>query len=80
MSVNGAEPLHTYTIFARPTDMPLCPFVVREFLITPQGARAGALLGIGNTLDEARALLPSSADACFPRNENDAPTIVETWM
>jgi hypothetical protein len=80
MSVNGREPLRTYTIFARPADMPLCPFVVREFVITAQGAQPGSIMGVGNTLDEARTLLPPTADALFPRSEGDPPTVVETWM
>jgi hypothetical protein len=80
MSVNGKEPLRTYTIFQRPTDMPQCPYVVREFVITVQGAQPGSIVGVGKTLQEARALLPVTADVVFPRNEGDPPTVVETWM
>ena len=67
-----------YTIYEHPTDYP-DGYVVRRWLVeagappTPLGAHRAP------TLDAVRALLPPGL-ARLPRELEDDPVIVETWL
>jgi hypothetical protein len=70
-----------YTIYHRPSDFPGVEYLVREVIIG--GAISpfiGDVLGSAANLDDARDLVPLSADCCLARHESDDPVIVETWM
>jgi hypothetical protein len=71
--------LRIYTIYDHPTDYP-DGWPVREFAIVPGGSVAGPILGVGDTLDNARALVPAAADTRLPRVPGDDSKIVETWV
>ena len=71
--------LTMFTVYERPTDYPNA-YVVRRFEIRPGGPEAGRLLGVVDTLEQARALIPASADARLPRAADDPPQVVETWV
>ncbi len=66
-------------IYERPDDYPR-HFVVRHFRIEPGQAVPLDVVGLADTLDEARRLVPPTADICLGRYLHDAPTIVETWI
>lgn len=73
------EPLAMWTIFCSPRDYP-GKYVLRRFDIGP-GQVKPALVpsAVGDTLEEVRKALPIWL-VCFPRGEQDVPTIVESWM
>lgn len=74
--------LSTYTIFERVRDVPDARFVVRRFDIEDQGGepKPGPIIGTADTLEGARALVPSTADVCLARDPSDDLVIVETWL
>lgn len=76
-------PLYLYTITHRPADLPGAEYAVREFTVTNTksgGVTPGPLLGMADTLEKARALVPAWADARLLRLAGDDPVIVETWL
>jgi hypothetical protein len=77
-----APPLFMYTIYFSPLDVP-GKFVVRRFEIRPlQRGEPVPLdvLAITTTLDEARDALPPDCGAMFPRQHDDHPSVIETWI
>jgi hypothetical protein len=68
-----------YTVYNSPDD---CPglFVVRRFIVGlgPAPVNNGEARK-AKTLEEARALIPPGL-MCFPRDESDVPSVVETWF
>ncbi len=73
--------LQVFTIYTYPEDYPGVPFVVRRF-ICRSGAEpeAGEVIGTAETIDQARDLIPPTADACIDRSPWDVACIVETWV
>lgn len=69
-----------FTIYLDPTD-PGSGYTVREVRIGGGQVDPGPVLGRGlETLDAARLVVPGWADSCLPRDPDDDPTIVETWI
>lgn len=69
-----------FTIYFRPDDFPNVEYLVRRWDIHEGASRPGPILGSAMTLDAARMLIPAQADACVLRQDDDPPTIVETWL
>lgn len=69
-----------YVIYEKPMDYPN-KFVVRRFVLA-HGDFGPQLVPVGvvDTLDEARKLVPSDFNYCFPRLPQDEPQIREVWM
>ena len=70
--------LKQYVIYDHPKDHPHF-FVVREWIIGRGELRHGRMMGVAETLDKARAIVPEGL-ACIPRYPEDDPVIVEVWM
>ncbi len=70
------EPLHMWTIYEHPLDYPE-HFVVREWICCDPPLAGPARLA--ETLEAARLLVPPHLYR-QPRNPDDDPFIVETWM
>ena len=70
-----------YVIYNNPRDYPN-KFVVRRFVVRPNMPLADTEpIGVVNTLEEARALVPVIYDfKSMPRLLQDEPQIAETWM
>ena len=68
------EAVNTYVIYDHPSDYPNS-FAVRRF----EWATPMELIGIADTLDQARALLPSGLYN-LGRTHKDDPKIVEVWI
>ena len=75
-----SEPISMFAIYNNPSDFP-DKFVVREWLIGP-GVKTPLQkpIAIVDSLEEARAAVPASADFCLDRNPDDDSVIVETWV
>ena len=73
-----AKQMKQYAIYEKPTDHPH-HYVVREWLIGPGTMTPGKLMGLSDTLDGARKLVPPGMDL-LPRFANDDPVIVEVWI
>lgn len=71
------EPIRQYAVYDHPTDYPL-GFVVREWLITTEGAKPGRAWTAA-TLESAREVIPDGAE-CLGRTDQDDPKIAEVWM
>lgn len=71
--------LAIWTIYDSPSDMP-GKFVARKFLIEggPEPTRTASVI-IGDTADEVRGALPCGL-TCLPRDPQDEPHIVESWL
>lgn len=69
-----------YTIYHRPLDFPGVEYLVREFRIHSGHVITGPVVGIAQTVEEARALVPPQADAMITRSPEDDPAVVETWI
>jgi hypothetical protein len=74
------SPLVMYTVFDRPRDFPQC-FVIRRFFITgaPEPEPDTIAYAVGPTLDCVRRQLPAGLYR-IPRQPEDEPQIVETWI
>lgn len=68
------QPLRTWTIYKHPLDHP-DKYVVRGWIDGTPDRTAH----VADTLDEARDLVPAGLTR-FPRNPEDDPVIVETWL
>lgn len=70
--------LLVWTIFEQPADFPH-HFVARPFV--GQGGQSLPLhfVLLARRLDEVRRLLPAGL-ICLPREDDDDPVIVESWM
>jgi hypothetical protein len=55
-------------------------YAVREQIARVGGVQMGRLMGTADTLQEARRLVPRSADRRLPPQEGDDPVIVEVWV
>jgi hypothetical protein len=67
-----------YAIYRRPSDYP-DKFVVRRFLIAAGKATPLNAVAIVDTLDEARAAIPSGK-VNIGRTHGDDPVIAEVWI
>lgn len=67
-----------WSVYARPADYPL-GFVARRFEIHPGYAVATLDARYGPDLEAVRAQLPPGL-VCIPREPDDDPCIVETWL
>jgi hypothetical protein len=70
--------LPMFTVYHDTKDFP-GKWLVRRFLIVAGRALPDKLLGVGDTLDQARALVPRGL-VRLDRAVNDDPVIVETWV
>lgn len=67
--------LSLYTIYEKPLDYP-DNFVVRRF----EYDQPTTDVFVFNTLEDARSPLRRHGLHCLPRDPNDDPMIVETWL
>lgn len=69
------------TIYCSPLDHP-GKWVVREHLIYTGEAEptVGALLGVADDVEQARALVPPELDYALTRSPDDHLSVVETWL
>lgn len=66
------------TIYEHPADYP-DHFVVRIWEVGPNDMRHAGV-HLANTLEGARRMVPQQFDYCMPREPDDEPQIVETWI
>jgi hypothetical protein len=70
--------LEMYVIYHQPKDIP-SPYVLRKWNLGDEGLKTEGEFATGETLDEIRSLLPNYLIK-LPRDPNDDPVIVETWI
>jgi hypothetical protein len=73
-----ADSINIYVIHRSPRDYP-GKHVVRINRVFPGRVVVGPLVGVVDTLEEARGLVPAGL-ACLPRHPEDEPQIVESWL
>ncbi len=72
--------METYTIYRNPLDYPN-NFVVRKYTVEVGRITANIDLHfIGDSLEDARNSIPDIGLVRIERDENDALSIVETWI
>lgn len=71
--------LRMFTIYDHPADHP-DHFVVRGWTIGPGAPIPDDEVLLADTLELARELVPPASDTCLPRQPNDDPKIIETWL
>lgn len=67
-----------WTIYSRPADYPTVPYVVRAWQITADGPVDAGVLGLADSIEQARGYLPEGATR-LGRMDEDDPVIVESW-
>jgi len=71
----AGDPLNIYVVYKRPRDFPGIEFLVRRWEVNiPKD-----VLYAGDSLDEARALIPRGS-VRLERSPTDDPCILETWL
>lgn len=75
---NDRNALTIWTIYEKPKDFPNS-LVARRWKISAGGKKATDCIIIGQTLEEVRNLLPYGL-TIVPRETNDDPCIVESWI
>lgn len=75
---DASRPLEMWTVYDHPTDYPV-GFIARLYLIYNGYAIASPSTVTGSTLDQVRERLPPGLFR-LPRDDNDGPKIVETWI
>jgi len=78
MASTDALTIWCYTIYERPSDYP-DQFVVRAWFVERGAVTAYEPVGLADTLDDARALIPVGRER-IPRVQSDDPVIVESWL
>ena len=73
-----APRIWAYTIYDHPVDYPE-HFAVRAWMIEEGSVTAYELIGVADTLEDARALIPAGRHL-VPRTAEDFPVIVESWV
>jgi hypothetical protein len=71
-----------WTLYRSPDDHPGL-YVVRRWVVPRSGGDPvpdPEPLYVGRSASEARAAIPSQADAIIHRSPDDEPSIVETWF
>lgn len=69
------DPLNIYVIYKHPRDVPHAKYLVRRWeLLIPKD-----VLYAGDSLEEARALIPRGLTKVMPEPKDD-PVILETWI
>ena len=74
-----SDGLRMYQIFRHPDDYP-DHFVVRGFTINRGIILADAAVHLCDTLEQARDALPDGIVVRLPREDDDLPSIVESWV
>lgn len=72
------EVLAIYTVFDHPDDYPDV-FIARKWLVFHGVAVPTQEVVTGPTLQSVRDQIPAGL-ICFPRADEDEPTIVESWL
>lgn len=67
-----------YTIYDHPADFPN-NYIVRSWMVKAAKVESGEVIAMCDTLAEARACLPQGSTR-LPRDVNDDPVIVESWL
>jgi hypothetical protein len=80
MSLSPDGHMQVFTIYHRPADFPDTEYLVRTHVIHGGAAHPGAIVGTAKTLEGARWLIPSGADVCFRREQEDVAPVVESWL
>lgn len=80
MAIESDGALVVWTIYHRPADFPDIQFVVRGFEVHAGASRPFGQVVLTDTLPDARAAIPPSADVCLPRSLWDDPVVVESWI
>ncbi len=75
------ETLSMWTIYRRPRDMPGVEWCIRRWRVLPgvQEPQPDVLVFPAETLAAARALIPLHLTR-LPRQPDDDPAVVETWL
>jgi hypothetical protein len=71
--------LALWTIYDHPTDFPN-HYIARLFHVDKQGSRATATVVAADSLEALREPLRNIGLTRLPRDPNDDPVIVETWL
>lgn len=77
--VPGLMALEIWTVTRRPLDMPGVEYAARCHVIEAGGSRPTDRVVTAATLVEIRAAIPPFLH-CLPRDPNDDPAIVESWI
>lgn len=81
ISTTEAPPMVMVTIYRRPRDRPDVAYLARRWEIRRGMIVAGDVLEAGNDLEACRhAARAEGLDGYFPRDENDDPAVLETWL
>ena len=70
--------LDMFSIYDHPLDYP-DKWAVRRWIISTKGGEKSAELGLADSLEEARSLVPQGK-VRVPRFAEDDPKIVEVWL
>lgn len=72
--------MRMFTIYENPRDSQF-RYITREWTTNGHGTLlAGPKVYEGDDLDAARRAVPLQHDACFGRQAEDDPAVLETWM
>lgn len=74
-----ARPLALWTVYDHPSDQPDC-FIARKFLIVAGGPIATEETRAARTLQPLRDSFELEGLYCLPREPNDDPKIIESWL
>ncbi|QSM01283.1 hypothetical protein QDA08_gp89 [Microbacterium phage NoodlelyBoi] len=77
-AATGHDGIWAYTIYDHPSDYPE-KFVLRAWLIKDGMVTAYEPVGLADTLEDARALVPNGRRP-IARLQDDDPCIVESWI
>lgn len=72
------DALHIWTIYDHPRDYSK-GFIARMFVVRDGYSGPTDITVTGETLDEVRDKIPQGL-YCMPRQEQDDPVIVESWL
>lgn len=73
------DALRIWTVYDHPTDFPE-HYVARLFLVTGKGSEATTITAINRDLKLLREQLERLGLTRLPRDPNDEPQIVESWV
>lgn len=71
--------LAIWTVYDHPSDCPDC-FIARKYLVTAGGPVATQETRTARTLQPLRDSFELEGLYCMPRDPNDDPKIIESWL
>lgn len=72
------EHLVIWAIYDHPKDYP-DHYIARKWLVTKEGSKPTEVILADVNLESLRKCLPAGL-YCLPRQENDDPVLIETWL